>query len=70
MRRRAMVAVVGAVLLAAGAAAGEDVITIVGGVGLGLGILVSGLLNHIRVDYDIFERLNRLEAKNADSGDD
>jgi hypothetical protein len=56
-------------LLAAGAASGEDVITIIGGVALGLGILLGEVLGHMQVDYDIFSRLNRLEGKDSEGGD-
>ena len=62
-------ATIGAILLAAGAASGEDVITIIGGVALGLGILLGEVLGHMQVDYDIFSRLNRLEGKDSEGGD-
>ncbi len=62
-------ATIGAILLAAGAASGEDVITIVGGIALGLGILLNVLLGHQQVDYDIFSRLDRLEGKDSEGGD-
>jgi len=56
-------------LLAAGAASGEDVIIIVGGIALGLGILLNVVLGHQQVDYDIFSRLDRLEGKDSEGGD-
>ncbi len=55
------VASVGAVLLAAGAASGEDVITIIGGVVLAVGMSAAPVFRHISIDYGIFERLNALE---------
>lgn len=62
-------ATIGAILLAAGAASGEDVIIIVGGIALGLGILLNVVLGHQQVDYDIFSRLDRLEGKDSEGGD-
>ena len=59
---------VGAILLGAGAAAGEDVLTIVGAVALGVGIIARGAGHHIKVDYPIYERLNALETD--ESSDD
>ena len=55
------VAGVGAVLLTAGAAAGEDVITIIGGVVLAVGLAAAPAFRHTSIDYGIFERLNDLE---------
>ncbi len=55
------VATVGAILLAAGAAAGEDVITIIGGVVLALGLASAPVFRHMSIDYGIFDRLNALE---------
>ena len=55
------VASVGAVLLAVGAATGEDVITIIGGIVLAAGLAAAPVFRHISIDYSIFERLNALE---------
>ena len=61
-----LVAVVGAIILAVGASGTEDVVTILGGVILAVGILASGLLRHLQIDYDIYERLERLEKSDDD----
>jgi len=63
-----LAAAAGAVLLAAGAAANEDVITIIGGIVLALGVFGSGIMRHTQIDYDLWRRLARLEGKN-DGGD-
>jgi hypothetical protein len=56
-----LVAAVGAILLAIGAAGGTDWLTITGGVVLGVGIFVTGLARHRFIDYDVWERLDRLQ---------
>lgn len=56
-----IVASAGAGLLAGGAAGGEDVVTIIGGVALAVGLLWSGVAQHNLVDYDVWRRLDRLE---------
>ncbi len=61
-----LVAAIGAVILVVGAATGEDVVTILGGIMLAVGILSSGLLRHLQIDYDIYERLERLENPSSD----
>ena len=58
--------VAGVILLAAGAAASEDVITIVGGVVLAVGIVGTTIRHHMTIDYPIFDRLNALEGKSDD----
>lgn len=57
----------GAPLLGAGAAAGEDVLTIIGAIALAVGILGRGLIQHITIEYAIYDRLNALES-NEPSG--
>jgi hypothetical protein len=61
-----LVAVVGAIILAVGASGTEDVVTILGGVILAVGILASGFLRHVKIDYDIYDRLDRLEKSAPD----
>ena len=56
-----LAAAVGGILLGAGAAAGEDILTIVGAVMLALGLFGGSLARHTQVDYAIYDRLNRLE---------
>ena len=51
----------GAVLLAIGAANNNDILTIIGGIVLAIGLLASSLLAHIGVEYGIFHRLDDLE---------
>jgi hypothetical protein len=57
----ALIAAVGAVVLGYGAAAGEDVITVIGGWVLGVGIFVSGIARHRFIDYDVWRRLDELK---------
>ena len=61
-----LVAVVGAIILAVGASGTEDVVTILGGVILAVGILASGFLRHTQIDYEVYERLERLEKSASD----
>lgn len=58
--------VAGVILLAAGAAASEDVITIVGGVVLAVGIVGTTIRHLMTIDYPIFDRLNALDGKSDD----
>ncbi len=53
----------GAVLLAVGAVNNQDVLTIIGGVVLAAGLLGAALLQHMAIEYDIYDRLNKLEGK-------
>lgn len=56
-----LLAAAGAIVLAIGAANDTDVVTIIGGVMLAAGIVAESLLNHMKVDYEIYDRLNELE---------
>ncbi len=56
-----LVAAIGAIVLAIGAAGDTDWLTIVGGVVLGLGIFVTGLIRHRSIDYEVYGRLEQLE---------
>lgn len=58
-----LVAAIGGIVLGIGAAADSDVAAIIGGVVLGLGILAAGVLNHMTVDYEMYDRLEKLEGK-------
>jgi hypothetical protein len=53
----------GAIALGIGAAADLGWLAIVGGVVLGIGIIAASVLNHMKVEYDIFARLDKLEKK-------
>ena len=58
-----LVGAIGAVVLAIGAAADTDWLTIVGGVVLGMGVLAAGILSHRVVDADLYGRIDKLEGK-------
>ena len=53
----------GAILLGIGAANDSDVLAIIGGIVLAVGLLASSLLAHIGIEYGIFGRLEELEKK-------
>ena len=53
----------GAIALGIGAAADLGWLAIVGGVVLAVGILAASVLNHMKVEYDIYARLEKLEKK-------
>ena len=57
-----LIAAVGAILLAIGAAS-DDMgwLVITGGIVLAVGIIAAGLLHHRVVDYDLYGRLDKLE---------
>ena len=59
----ALVAAVGIILLGFGAANDNDTLSIVGGFVGGLGVLAALLLDHMNVEYNIFDRLEKLEKK-------
>lgn len=56
-------AVAGAILLGIGAANDTGWLAVAGGIITGVGILVYETVRHMRSDYPIFERLDRLEGK-------
>ena len=58
-----LAAAAGAVILAIGAAMETDWLTIAGGIVLAVGVLGAPLLNHMLVEYGIYERLEILEKK-------
>ena len=58
----ALVGAAGAIVLAIGAMNDNDATTIIGGIILAAGVLGVGLLEHMTVDYKIFDRLNKLES--------
>lgn len=57
-----LIAAAGAIVLAVGAANGNDATTITGGIVLAVGILAFGLADHMNVEYNIFGRLEKLEG--------
>ena len=52
-----------AVLLAVGAVNNQDVLTIIGGVVLAVGLLASSMAQHMLIEYPIYERLDKMEGK-------
>lgn len=58
-----LLAGIGAIVLAIGAAGDSDVAAYIGGAVLGLGILGGGFLRHRTIDYDVYARLEKLEGK-------
>lgn len=52
---------VGAIRLAVGATGGNDTVTWIGGVVVALAFLNSAFLEHSRMDYPIYHRLDELE---------
>ena len=56
-----LVAAIGALALACGAAEDISWVAYLGGVVLGLGIIGSGVARHRSIDYDVYARLDKLE---------
>ena len=56
-----LVAAIGAVVLGYGAAGDSDVAAVAGGFVLGLGIMAASIARHRSIDYDVYERLEKLE---------
>ena len=54
-------AAAGAVLLAIGAANDTGWLAVTGGIVLAVALVVTALANHMGVEYDIYDRLNKLE---------
>ncbi|MCH8950279.1 MAG: hypothetical protein IIB87_07880 [Chloroflexi bacterium] len=54
-------AAAGAVLLGIGAANDTDWMAIAGGIVLAVGVFATPILAHSNIDYDIYNRLNKLE---------
>lgn len=59
----ALIGAVGAIVLAIGAMNDNDATTIIGGIVLAVGVLGSGLLEHMTIDYKIFARLDKIEGE-------
>ncbi len=58
-----VVALAGAIALGIGAASDMGWLSIVGGVVLGVGIIALSVLEHMKIDYDIYDRLEKIEKK-------
>ena len=59
----AVAGAVGAILLGIGAANDSGALAITGGIVAGLGFLGASLLDHIQIDYGMYERIEKLEKK-------
>jgi hypothetical protein len=59
----ALIAGIGIVLLGFGAANANDALCIAGGFIGGLGVIAAALLNHRGVDYELYDRIGKLENK-------
>jgi hypothetical protein len=57
-----LAAAVGAIILGYGAAE-SDTMAIVGGWILGVGIFFTGVARHRGIDYDIYDRLEKMEGR-------
>ena len=54
---------VGAILLAVGAVNDQDILTIIGGVVLAVGLLAWSLLQHTGIEYEIYGRIDKIEGE-------
>ena len=58
-----LVAAAGTVLLGIGAANDTGALAVIGGIVAGVGLIATSVMHHMKVEYDIYKRLNDLEAK-------
>jgi len=56
-----LVAAGGGIALAVGAAEDSSIAIYIGGIVLAVGLLASTVLSHLTIDYEIYDRLNKLE---------
>ena len=54
---------IGAILLGIGAANDSGGLAITGGIVAAVGIVAGSLLEHMKIDYDIYGRIEKLEGK-------
>lgn len=59
----ALLAGAGIVLLGIGAANDSGALAIIGGIVGGVGVLAASVLDHMKIDYDMYDRLEKLEKK-------
>jgi len=59
----ALAGAAGAILLGIGAANDSGALAIAGGIVAGLGFLAASLLEHSKVDWDLYSRIEKLEKK-------
>ena len=60
-----MIGAPGVIALTAGIVGGWDIVTIIGGAALTVGLILAGVGRHIKVDYGIFEELDDLSGRGA-----
>lgn len=58
-----MMAAAGAILLGIGAAQGREKLDVIGGIVIAVGILAGSLIQHTRIEYPIYHRLDDIEKK-------
>jgi len=58
-----LVGAIGAILLGIGAANDSGGLAIAGGILAGVGFMAASVLEHVKVDYDIYGRIETLEKK-------
>jgi hypothetical protein len=58
-----IIAGAGALVLAIGAANDTGVTAIIGGVILAAGLLATSVMNHMFVEYEFYDRLDKLDGK-------
>jgi len=56
-----LVAAIGAVVLGIGASEDSGAAAIIGGIVLGVGVMGAGVVRHRNIDYEVYERLEKLE---------
>jgi hypothetical protein len=56
-----LIAVIGAIVLTVGVTSNKDVMSWIGGIVLGAGIFLTGVARHRGIDYEVYDRLSRLE---------
>ena len=59
----ALIGAAGAIVLAIGAANDTGVLTIAGGIILAVGLIAMLVIQHMTVEYGIYDRLDKLEKK-------
>jgi hypothetical protein len=59
----ALIGAAGAILLAIGAANDTGALAIIGGIVLAVGLFATLVIQHMTVEYGVFDRLDKLEKK-------
>ena len=58
-----LVSIIGLVLLGIGAANGTGWMAVTGGIVAAVGVVATLVINHMKIEYDIYARLEALEGK-------